>query len=154
MNNDIINEEHKLIRFYLKLPFNNLLGLNYLTHNDNSITLSFQSQPQFIGNTHKSILHGGVIASAIDAAGGARALLNGLQKMKGLTEEEKMQHLFKSSTIDLRVDFLEPGHGQCFSVNALTLRGGSRLSVIRIDLRNEKETLIASGSATYLIGSP
>ncbi len=97
-------------------------------------------------------MHGGVIASVIDAAGGALALLNGLNRMQHLSHEEKQKRLFRYSTIDLRVDFLEPGHGQWFLINASTLREGARLSVIRIELYNEKESFIAAGSATYQIG--
>lgn len=145
-------EETQLIEMYLALPFNALLGLKYRHRTDSSLSLSFTNQDYFIGNTHKSILHGGVIASVIDATGGALALLNGLNRMQHLNQEEKQKRLFKYSTIDLRVDFLEPGHGQSFLINAHTLREGTRLSVIRIELFNEKESFIATGSATYQIG--
>jgi len=145
-------EENQLIEMYLALPFNALLGLQFHSRTDLSLSLTFDNQTQFIGNTHKSILHGGVIASVIDAAGGALALLNGLNRMQHLSHEEKQKRLFRYSTIDLRVDFLEPGHGQWFLINASTLREGARLSVIRIELYNEKESFIAAGSATYQIG--
>ena len=150
--NQLNHEQQQLLTLYNNLPFNQVLGLHYLEHGENQLSLGFAAQEKLIGNISKNILHGGVIASTIDACGGALALMLALNKMQGLSEEEKMARLFRSSTVDLRVDYLEPGSGTNFIVKAQSLRSGKRVAVMRIELTNNHQTLIAAGAATYLIG--
>jgi len=49
------------------------------------------------------------------------------------------------------VDYLRPGKGLSFKCKSRIIRAGSRIVVAKIDLYNEKETRIATGTATYLI---
>lgn len=145
-------QQQALIDLYLNLPFNRFLNLSLTTLSPDHLVLSFPLRPEFIGNTHKQILHGGTTSSAIDAAGGLLALYNGFLKLSHLDHEEKMARLMHSSTIDLRVDYLRPGSGQLFSVSSQLLRSGRFITVTRTELLNERQQLLASGSATYLIG--
>ncbi len=55
------------------------------------------------------------------------------------------------STIDLRVDFLQPGIGKRFTVAAYPLRTGNRVVVIRIELHNDQKALVAVGTGTYAV---
>lgn len=55
-------------------------------------------------------------------------------------------------TIDMRVDYLRPGHGEHFTITSQLLRGGNKVAVARADLHNERQSHIASATATYLIG--
>ena len=140
-----------LKQFYLDLPFNKFLGLKISTVSNDKATLTFSLKPEFIGNTYKQILHGGVISSVMDASGGLMALISLLHKLDGLSHAEVMQKLSRSSTIDLRVDYLRPGSGHEFTIETEILRSGKRIAVTRMEMYNEVQ-MIATGAATYLLG--
>jgi len=141
----------ELAELYFNLPFNHFLGLSVKSRDEKVLRLSFKSKQEFIGNTFKNILHGGIISSAIDACGGLHAMTAGYEKMRSLPKHTIMARLKNSSTIDLRVDYLRPGRGQVFTVTSELLRSGKRISVARMTLTNEEDVTIAVGSATYLI---
>ena len=52
------------------LPFNNLLGLTVKSFDCTTSEVRFLWQDKLMGNPVQKILHGGVIASALDLAGG------------------------------------------------------------------------------------
>jgi uncharacterized protein (TIGR00369 family) len=138
--------------FAEKIPFNRLLGLRF-THLDHDVCkLSFESKPELIGNYIQGILHGGVIASAIDVAGGTMAAMGLMQKNPHTHQKEFLDKLARLGTIDLRVDYLRPGRGKQFETAARILRTGNKVAVVRMELHNEEGTLIAVGTGTYLIG--
>ena len=141
----------QLKEFYLDLPFNRFLGLNCSLLNTEKALLEFKKKPEFIGNTVKKILHGGIITSALDASGGLLALANLYDRIQNEPLDEKIKLMGKSSTIDIRVDFLRPGLGSDFKIETELLRSGTRIAVTRMKLFNETE-IIAAGSATYLLG--
>ena len=107
----LIQSLDQLQQFYLDLPFNRFLGLECTTLNTEKATLTFSNKPEFIGNTVKKILHGGITTSVLDASGGLLALANLFNKIEDKSLEEKIELMGKSSTIDIRVDFLRPGVG-------------------------------------------
>ena len=55
-------------------------------------------------------------------------------------------------TIDMRVDYLRPGRGKYFIGTGYVLRVGKKIAVTRMDLHNEQEVLIATGTGTYNVG--
>jgi uncharacterized protein (TIGR00369 family) len=146
-----MNDLNQLCEFYLNLPFNQFLGLKLSQVDSKKAILNFAIQPAFIGNTIKNILHGGVITSVIDAAGGLITLTNHFTQLRDLPETERMNQLGRSSTIDLHVDFLSPGTGNHFTVEADLLSKRSRIVVARMQVHNETD-LIAAGSGSYLLG--
>jgi uncharacterized protein (TIGR00369 family) len=97
-------------------------------------------------------LHGGVIASVLDTAGGMIAIANSFQRKEQLTETERMMGIDKTSTIDLRVDYLRPGRGQYFVATSSVLRSGRKVAVTRMELHNDEGILIAVGTGCYLVG--
>jgi len=54
-------------------------------------------------------------------------------------------------TIDIRVDYLMPGKGEHLIASGTFLRKGNQILAIRTELHNEKNELIAIGTATYKI---
>ena len=58
---------------------------------------------------------------------------------------------FRGGTIDLRIDYLMPGKGNSFVASGIILRRGSKVAVVRTDLRNKQDDLIAVGIGTYLV---
>jgi len=105
-----------------------------------------------IGNPVAGVLHGGVTASVIDLTGGLSAMISCAKFHEGASLELIGQKMASSATIDMRVDYLRPGRGRNFLCKSRIIRAGSRIVVSKMDLFNEAEIRIATGTATYLIG--
>lgn len=133
-------------------PFVKLIGLELTEIGEDNVRAHFDMKPELVGNTFKQILHGGVIATALDTVGGAMGFVAIYQFMKqqGLTREERYARLARFGTIDMRVDYLQPGRGQRFEVSAAPLRVGKKVFVTRMELRNDDDELIAVGTGTYM----
>ncbi|NOX35713.1 MAG: thioesterase family protein [Deltaproteobacteria bacterium] len=144
----------KIKEYYLEmLPFNKVLGINidFLDYDTGDAVTSFNMTKDLIGNPIAGILHGGVTASVIDLTGGLSALISCAKFHEGKSPDVIKEKLISSATIDMRVDYLRPGKGRSFQCRSRIIRAGSRIVVAKIDLYNEKETRIATGTATYLI---
>jgi uncharacterized protein (TIGR00369 family) len=133
-------------------PFVKMIGLELSEITPEGVLAHFAMKPELVGNTFKQILHGGVIATALDTVGGAMGFVAIYQFMKqqGLTREERYARLARFGTIDMRVDYLQPGRGQRFDVTAQPLRVGKKVFVTRMELRNDSNELIAVGTGTYM----
>ena len=145
----------KIKEYYLDmLPFNKVLGIDIglLDYETCQAVTSFIMTKDLIGNPTFGILHGGVTASVIDLTGGLSALLSCAKYHEGKSLDVIEKKLMSSATIDMRVDYLRPGKGSAFHCKSRIIRAGSRIAVTKIDLYNEKETRLATGTATYLIG--
>ena len=134
------------------LSFNRLLGLKVVHLEPNRTECYFAMKKEFIGNPIKGILHGGVISAALDAVGGMNASASALEKMKELSFEEIGDRISRMGTVDLRIDYLRPGRGEKFIASSTIMRSGSKIAVTRMELKNEKDILIATGTGAYLVG--
>ncbi|MCK4767021.1 MAG: thioesterase family protein [Desulfobacula sp.] len=145
----------KIKTYYLEmLPFNKVLGIDidFLDYETGEAVTSFNMTKDLTGNPTAGILHGGVTASVIDLTGGLSAFISCAKFHEGESLDIIGKKLTSSATIDMRVDYLRPGKGKSFQCKSRIIRAGSRIVVAKIDLYNEKETRIATGTATYLIG--
>lgn len=133
-------------------PFVKLIGMELTELTAEEVRGRFDMKPELVGNTWKQILHGGVIATALDTIGGAMGFVAVYQFMKqqGLSREERYARMARLGTIDMRVDYLSPGRGQHFTAWATPLRIGKKVFVTRMELRNEHDELIAAGTGTYM----
>ncbi|BBT88545.1 MULTISPECIES: acyl-CoA thioesterase YigI [Enterobacterales] len=138
--------------FVYHMPFNRALGLELERYEKDFAQLSFNNQPMMVGNWAQSILHGGVIASALDVAAGLVCVGSTLTRHDTINEEELRQRLSRMGTIDLRVDYLRPGRGNRFTCTSSLLRAGNKVAVARVELHNEEQVYIASATATYMVG--
>ncbi|MDR0217723.1 MAG: thioesterase family protein [Enterobacteriaceae bacterium] len=138
--------------FVYHMPFNQLLGLELVRFEQDYAELKFANQDKLVGNMAQKILHGGVIASILDVAGGLVCAGGMLSTMQPITLEEIKKRMPTIGTIDLRVDYLRPGRGEIFTASSNIIRAGNKVSVARIELHNEKQVHIASATATYLVG--
>lgn len=138
--------------FFQRIPFNQVLGIQLDELSPHRVTMHLPMKPELIGNYLHGILHGGVISSLLDVAGGAMALIGAFERHQNLSTSERMMRLSKLGTIDLRVDYLRPGRGQRFTATALPLRTGNKVAVIRMELHNDDGVLVAVGTGTYLCG--
>ncbi len=132
------------------VPFNQVLGLTISEMSAQAIKAEFAMKPQLVGNMFKQILHGGVIATALDTVGGAMAMSGAYVALKGTPKEERTARINRLATIDMRIDYLRAGHGELFTATASLLRVGKQVCVTRMELHNEKNELIAAGTATYM----
>ena len=106
----------------------------------------------FLGNMVYRTLHGGVIASMLDAVGGHAVWLSAMKNLKGEPLEKQIKRVSRIGSIDLRIDYLRPGKGKTFKATASILRMGNKVAVARMELRNERQDLIATGTGTYTTG--
>lgn len=134
------------------MPFCRLLGITLESVSPEQVTIQLPMDPKLIGNTVSGILHGGVIASLLDSAGGAISMVHIITKHLSATQAELAQKLKKISTIDFRIDYLLVGRGSMFKATAKILRAGNKIAVARIELHNDSEELIAVGTGAYLVG--
>jgi len=138
--------------FIDKVPFNKVLGLELKQFTTERCEIGFTMKPELIGNYFKNILHGGVIAATLDAVSGSMAAIGLLEQANDPNDEEFASRLKNLGTIDMRIDYLQPGRGEHFIASARLLRVGKKIAVTRSELHNEKREIIALGTATFLVG--
>jgi uncharacterized protein (TIGR00369 family) len=129
------------------IAFNKLLGLKVESFDAEAPKLRFEMRPELVGNPSRQILHGGVISSTLDVAGGFAIMLSLLGE--GPVTSTSFPNM---GTIDLRVDYLRPGRGKYFIATARIVRKGSRIAVTHMELHNDTGELIATGGAAYVVG--
>lgn len=135
-----------------EMPFNKLLGFEIVQFDAKQSEVKFLWQDVLVGNPIQKILHGGVIASVLDLAGGVVAAANIIDQLEDLSSENLHRSLKNLGTIDLRTDFLIPGRGAEFIATARIIRSGSKVAVARMELHNENNDHIAFGTGTYMVG--
>lgn len=138
--------------FYHKIPFHQVIGFEFDLLSVELCKISFKIKPTLIGNPFHGILHGGVTATALDVVGGCMAIAGMQTKNLHLSDETIAKKLTKTGTIDLRIDYLLPGKGKEFYAIARLLRSGNKVAVVRMELHNEENTLLALGTGTYMTG--
>lgn len=137
--------------FVERMPFNRILGIEVLSLHHDRPELTFAMRPELIGNYVRNILHGGVISAVLDVTGGLVAFLGVQQKLRGKPVEEVLERFARIGTIDLRVDYLRPGDGERFLARGYPLRTGNKVAVTRMEMFNDRNELIAAGTAAYTV---
>ena len=116
------------------------------------VQVRIDMRDELIGNFIRRVLHGGVISSVLDLTGGLIASVELLKSMETKSIDEVGKRLARVGTVDLRVDYLRGGKGKFFVASGAALRKGNKVAVVLTELINDRETLIAAGTGTYLIG--
>lgn len=141
----------QLTNAFTDIPFNQMLGLTLDEINESHVTMSFRMKPELIGNYLHGILHGGVISSVLDMAGGMVTMASAIHKKTDLATDELVKMISKTSTIDLQVSYLSPGRGEQFIAKAKSIKTGNKISFTRMKLFNQDQQLIATANGTYLL---
>jgi uncharacterized protein (TIGR00369 family) len=120
-------------------PFNKLLGLRVELLEDGHAVLWLVPRPEFVGDPRRGSLHGGVLSALIDTAGGAAAWST-LEPLEDAV-----------STVDLRVDYLEPAtlDGE-LRAQAQLRRKGNRVCHVQVEVTQGIHA-IATGVGVYNI---
>ncbi|HXU67767.1 MAG TPA: hotdog fold thioesterase [Polyangia bacterium] len=123
------------------IPFNKFLGITVEEAREGYVRLAIPYRPELIGDASRPALHGGVISTLIDTAGGFAVWT----QLAGIED--------RVSTIDLRVDYLAPGAAEALVADANIVRVGNRVGVV--DVRcwqpSAPTRTVATGKAVYNI---
>ncbi len=120
------------------VPFNKYLGIRGESASGGRAVLVLPVRREFVGDPQRPALHGGVLSALIDTAGGLAA-------WSALSGGESV------STVDLRVDYLEPaGLEGPLRAEAQLVRKGNRVCHVRITLTQDG-LLVAEGRGVYNI---
>jgi uncharacterized protein (TIGR00369 family) len=120
------------------IPFNRLLGIRGESVGKGQAVLVMPVKPEHVGDVRRPALHGGVLSSLIDVAGGLAA-------WSVLGNDESV------STVDLRVDYLEPaGLGADLRAEGELIRKGNRVCHVRVAV-TQAGVLVAEGRGVYNI---
>jgi uncharacterized protein (TIGR00369 family) len=120
------------------VPFNRYLGLRGESVRPGACVVSLAVREEFVGDPRRPALHGGVISSLIDTAAGLAA-------WSALLPGQSV------STVDLRVDYLEPaGLGADLRASAELVRKGSRVCHVRVAV-TQGDVLVAEGRGVFSI---
>ena len=155
MNSVFDDAEFKAIIDYFNQfepAMNEFLGFTDESPDFAHARLKFQMKEDLIGNMHYRTLHGGVISSILDITGGHTVFLKQFSEIKGLPLEKQFRRITQIGTIDLRIDYLAPGKGEFFISTGYLLRRGNKVAVVRMELHNDREELIAAGTGSYTSG--
>lgn len=137
--------------FERRITFNQVLGLVVESAQAPAPRIRFAMRPELIGSTFHGRLHGGVISATLDAMGGFALMVAIGEKHADESTQQVLHRFAKMGTIDLRVDYLRPGIGTHFVASAEVTRLGGRIGSTQMRLVNDQGTLIATGSAAYVI---
>ncbi len=137
--------------FEKSVTFNEFIGLKIDEIGPPNTRCHFVARPELIGNFSKKILHGGVIAAALDSVGGLGVLAQVARNRMDLPWQQRLEMFSKMGTIDLRVDYLEGAAGHRFDLTCEVLRVGSRVASVRMDCFDEDAKRIASASAAFFV---
>jgi len=127
--------------FEERIVFNKVLGLKLVEAGGGKGRLEFPFKEELVGNFTLGILHGGVISSVLDVAGG-------LAVQASFKDGDPF---YAMGTVDLRIDFLRPGKGRHFTATGEVMRPGRFLCATRMELFNETGELLAMGQAVYRV---
>ena len=131
------------------VPFNRLLAMELAS--TDPVQIRIENRDDLVGNAVHNFLHGGVIASLLDVAGGIATFKSSLDASELASTEEAAERFGRIGTVDMRVDYLRPGTGKEFVATAEIIRHGKRITVTRMELHNDAGTLIALGTGTYVV---
>jgi len=119
-------------------PFNRLLGIRGERSEPGHVAMVLPVREDFVGDPRRPALHGGVVSTLIDTAGGAAAWT-------------ALEHGETVSTVDLHVDFLEPANLEApLRAEAELLRKGDRVCHVRVAV-TQAGRLVAEGRGVYSI---
>lgn len=137
--------------FEHKIVFNEYLGFTMGEYSPGSVSIAFEMRPELIGHFMHGRLHGGVISSVLDAAGGLAVIWAIAELYASESAEQVLERFRMLATIDIRIDYLRPGIGEKFIADASVVRLGRRIAATQSVLRSDSGREIASASGAYIV---
>jgi uncharacterized protein (TIGR00369 family) len=126
------------------IPFNRFLGVRVVALEPGRVEMEIPFRDELVGDPMKPALHGGVLATLADTAGGI-AIWGALENP-----------VARVSTIDLRMDYLRPGRLEALLAEAVAVRVGRTVGVadIRVFHASARDAPVATGKGVYAIKVP
>ena len=144
MNNHREEERWDALKAFMEeeIPFNKHLGIRVTSLRRGHVILEVSPKSSFIGDPIRPALHGGLVATLADTAGGLAAF--------SVVEVHKAV-----CTIDMRVDYIRPSSvNQMMYAESEVLRLGQHIVFTQTRVyQDSPELLVAISSATYRVSS-
>ncbi len=140
--------------FEEKIPFCKTLGLKFSVAHGRA-EVRFRRQDFMLGNTKYKVLHGGVTASVLDSIAGIAILARMGQAAQNADVVQQLKDFGRISTIDLRIDYIEPANADEFVATAEVLRVGNRVANVQMRMcAADDGRCVAVGTAAFAIRGP
>ncbi|MDX6557406.1 MAG: hypothetical protein QOF72_455 [Blastocatellia bacterium] len=120
---------------FAAVPYAKLIGLELGEISPGAVSIHLDVRNDLKQN--QGVIHGGAVASLIDTAA-AFAVLTQLD-----TND-------RVSTTDLTIHYLRPASSGRLTAEARIVRGGRRLFVLSVEVRNDQQILIATAVTSYI----
>jgi len=120
---------------FAAVPYAKFLGLKLGDVAAGQVSVHLDVRDELLQN--QGVVHGGAIASLIDTAS-AFAVLSQID----LTE--------RVTTTDLTIHYLRPITSGRMTATARVIRGGRRLFVLSVDVKNDHDALVATAVTSYI----
>jgi uncharacterized protein (TIGR00369 family) len=117
----------------LATNFNQYVGIRLLRKHPNGVTIECRVRKELMN--FAGVLHGGVTATLADVAVG----------------QALMQRGHKTTTVELKINYLRPITGSKVTARSHLLRIGKTLSTARVDVFDESRNLAAVALVTYML---
>jgi len=121
-------------------PFWQHLGIRFVDADAGRGVVAMAMRPEFGTVGRPDVIHGGAIATLIDAAAGTA-----VRTLRG--EEEQP---WGQATTDLNVSYLDAATSD-LTAEGRVLRSGRTLAWVQVDVRRADDVLVAVGRATVAI---
>ncbi len=118
------------------MPFNKLVGIRVLRRHRDGVTIACPMSDHLRNSA--GVMHGGVMATIADAAVGI-----------GLASH--FNGRVPITTTELKINYLRPIVAGKIVARSYLLRIGKRLCVGRVDMFDQKRTLVAAAIVTYIL---
>ena len=139
--------------FEEKIPFCRALGLKFrIVRGRPEVTLT--KQDFMLGNTKLKVLHGGVTATVLDSIAGVAILLKMVESDPKPDLATQLREFARVSTIDLRIDYLEPASADRFIATATVTRLGKRVANVQMLMHDGSGRCVAAGAAAFALREP
>lgn len=139
--------------FEERIPFCRALGLKLEVARGRA-RVTFTRQDFMLGNTRLGVLHGGVAAAVLDSTAGVAILLEMAASDPKPDLETQLREFARISTIDLRIDYLEPANAAAFAATATVTRLGQRIANVQMALHDDAGKCVATGAAAFALRAP
>ena len=137
--------------FEEKIVFNTVLGLKITCITPERVAARIDMRPELVGHFAYNRIHGGVISAGLDAMGGLAVMAAIGARHMDEAPEQRLHRFAKLGTIDLRIDYLRPGIGEGFELQAEVLRLGSRVASTRMGFYGADGKLLSTGAGAYIV---
>jgi uncharacterized protein (TIGR00369 family) len=121
----------------LPMSFENQLNPRVVRKHSDGVTVQVSLEDRYLNS--QGVLHGGITASIAD-----EAAWHALENHHGYGKR-------KSTTTELKVNYLRPIVGRKVLARAHLVRAGRTLQVSRVDIFDEKKNLAAVAIVTYIL---